>query len=101
MNERFKKIKIASILGILGNFFLLLIKGSIGLLTNSQAMLADAFNSLSDVFSSFMTFIGNKIASKPQDEDHNMGHGKAEYIYSMIISIAMFLLFILPLNPLY
>ena len=56
-------------------------------------MLADACNSLSDVFSSFMTFIGNKIASKPQDEDHNLGHGKAEYIYSMLISIAMFLLF--------
>ena len=93
MNERFKKIKIASILGILGNFFLLILKGSIGILTQSQAMIADAFNSLSDVFSSFMTFIGNKIASKPQDEDHNLGHGKAEYIYSMIISIAMFLLF--------
>ncbi len=93
MNERFKKIKIASLLGILGNFFLLILKGSIGVFTQSQAMLADAFNSLSDVFSSFMTFIGNKIASKPQDEDHNLGHGKAEYIYSMIISIAMFLLF--------
>ncbi len=93
MEERFQKIKTASVLGIIGNFFLLLIKGSIGLLTHSQAMLADACNSLSDVFSSFMTFIGNKIASKPQDEDHNLGHGKAEYIYSMLISLAMFLLF--------
>ena len=36
-----------------------------------------------------MTFIGNKIASKPRDDDHNLGHGKAEYIYSMIISITM------------
>ena len=36
-----------------------------------------------------MTFIGNKIASKPRDDDHNLGHGKAEYIYSMFISIAM------------
>lgn len=92
MTERFRKIKIASILGILGNIFLLCIKGSVGFFTKSQAMLADAFNSLSDVFSSFMTFIGNKIASRPSDEDHNLGHGKAEYIYSLLISIAMFLL---------
>lgn len=92
MTERFQKIKIASILGIIGNIFLMIIKGTIGFLTNSQAMLADAFNSLSDVFSSLMTFIGNKIASKPSDEDHNLGHGKAEYIYSMLISIAMLLL---------
>ena len=42
--------------------------------------------------SSILTFIGNKIASVPSDEDHNLGHGKAEYIYSMLISIAMFLM---------
>ena len=36
-----------------------------------------------------MTYIGNKIASQPRDEDHNLGHGKAEYIYSMLISIIM------------
>jgi len=52
-------------------------------------MIADAINSAGDIFSSFMTFVGNKIASKPCDEDHNLGHGKAEYIYAMFISIAM------------
>lgn len=36
-----------------------------------------------------MTFIGNKISSKPDDKDHNFGHGKAEYIFSLIISISM------------
>lgn len=92
MTNNYKKIKMASIFGILGNFFLMSIKGTVGLLTKSQAMIGDAMNSLSDVFSSFMTFLGNKIASKPKDEDHNLGHGKAEYIYSMLISIAMFLL---------
>ena len=84
-----KKIKQASILGIIGNLFLLIIKGTIGLITNSRAMMADAFNSAGDIFTSLMTFIGNKIASKPRDDDHNLGHGKAEYIYSMIISITM------------
>lgn len=89
--ERYKSVKIASILGVLGNLFLLIIKGFIGFITNSRAMIADAFNSAGDIFSSVMTFIGNKIASMPSDEDHNLGHGKAEYIYSMLISIFIFL----------
>ena len=82
-------IKKASIFGIIGNIFLLVIKSIIGFISGSQAMIADAANSGADIFSSLMTFIGNKIASKPRDEDHNLGHGKAEYIYSMLISIAM------------
>ena len=88
MNKH-KKIKIASILGILGNIFLLIIKAVIGFITGSMSMLSDAFNSAGDVASSLMTFIGNKISSKPRDDDHNLGHGKAEYIYSMLISIIM------------
>ncbi|MCX4303748.1 MAG: cation diffusion facilitator family transporter [Clostridia bacterium] len=87
--DRFKSVRLASILGIAGNVFLLVIKATVGLLTGSQAMIADSFNSAGDIFSSVMTFIGNKIASKPDDEDHNLGHGKAEYIYSMFISIVM------------
>jgi len=88
MNKK-QKIKIASILGIIGNLFLSIIKGIIGFTTNSRAMIADAFNSAGDIFTSLMTFIGNKIASKPRDDDHNLGHGKAEYIYSMLISVTM------------
>jgi len=90
--KRFKSIKTASILGILGNIFLLIIKSTIGFITSSQAMIADAFNSAGDIISSIMTFIGNQIASIPSDDDHNLGHGKAEYIYSMLISIAMILM---------
>ena len=48
--DRYKSTKRASILGIIGNIFLLLIKGTIGLLTNSQAMIADSFNSAGDIF---------------------------------------------------
>lgn len=87
--DRFKSAKRASTFGIIGNIFLLIIKGIIGILTKSQAMIADSLNSAGDIFSSLMTYIGNKIASKPNDEDHNLGHGKAEYIYSMLISIIM------------
>ena len=87
--ERFKKVKIASILGIIGNLFLFVIKSIIGVFTNSSAMIADSFNSLGDILSSLITFIGNKIASKQADDDHNLGHGKAEYVYSMLMSIVM------------
>lgn len=90
--ERFKKVKIASIVGIIGNIFLSVIKVIIGIISNSRAMIADAINSISDVFSSLMTFVGNKIASTPSDECHNLGHGKAEYIYSMLISNVMFIM---------
>ncbi|MBO5121166.1 MAG: cation transporter [Bacilli bacterium] len=87
--KKYKDIKLASILGIIGNIFLLIIKGIVGIISNSQAMIADSVNSAGDILSSVMTYIGNKIASKPGDDDHNLGHGKAEYIYSMLISIAM------------
>lgn len=92
MNKKFENIKKASIIGITCNLFLLIIKGIIAFLTNSQAMIADSLNSASDIFSSIMTYIGNKISSKPSDDVHNLGYGKAEYLYSMLISITMFLL---------
>lgn len=87
--DRFKETKKAGFLGIIGNLFLLIIKGSIGFITNSQSMIADAANSAGDIFASVMTWIGNKIASEPKDESHNFGHGKAEYIFSLFISISM------------
>ena len=91
MEEKFKITKKAGIYGIIGNIFLLIIKATIGILSKSQAMIADSVNSAGDIFASLMTFIGNRIASAPNDEDHNLGHGKAEYIFSMFISIAMIL----------
>lgn len=92
MESRYKDIKIASYLGIIGNIFLFIIKIIIGFISNSQAMLADAINSGSDILNSILTFIGNKISSKKADDDHNLGHGKIEYFYSLIISIIMIIL---------
>ena len=91
MEERYNVTKKAGIYGIVGNIFLLIIKTIVGFLTKSQAMIADSMNSAGDIFASLMTFIGNKIASVPDDDDHNFGHGKAEYIFSMFISISMIL----------
>lgn len=92
MKERYQDTKKASYFGIIGNIFLFIIKIIIGFISNSQAMLADAINSGSDILNSILTFIGNRIASKTADDDHNLGHGKAEYIYSLIISIIMLML---------
>ena len=87
--DRFDQTKKTSVLGIIGNLFLLIIKGVVGFISSSQAMIADAANSAGDIFASLMSFIGNKIASEPSDETHNFGHGKAEYVFSLFISISM------------
>ncbi|MCI8482432.1 MAG: cation diffusion facilitator family transporter [Clostridia bacterium] len=87
--NRYSSTKRAGILGIWGNIFLLIIKGIVGFASHSQAMIADAANSAGDIFASLMTFIGNRIASEPGDKTHNFGHGKAEYIFSLFISISM------------
>ena len=89
MNERFQLTKRVGVIGIIGNIFLFIIKIVIGYLCHSMSMIADSINSAGDVFASFMTWLGNKISSVPNDDDHNYGHGKAEYIFSMLISISM------------
>lgn len=90
--DRFSVAKKVGIIGIIGNAFLFIIKIIVALISRSQSMLADSINSAGDIFASFMTWIGNKISSVPNDEDHNFGHGKAEYLFSMFISISMMLI---------
>ena len=87
-----KVVKQAGIIGIFANLFLFVIKFIVGFYFKSQSMIADSFNSITDVFSSLMTFIGSKLASVKRDEEHNFGHEKAEYIFSMFISIAIFVI---------
>lgn len=77
------------IIGLIGNIFLFMIKIIVAVMTKSQAMLADSVNSGTDIFSSFMTYIGGKISSVAPDETHNYGHEKAEYVSSLIISFIM------------
>ena len=89
--QRFDAIKKAGIVGVVGNILLFIIKATSGILFRSSAMIADAANSAGDIFSSALTTIGNRISSTPSDEDHNLGHGKAEYIFSLFISIGMIL----------
>lgn len=91
MDSRYETAKKAGLIGVITNLFLAVIKSIVGAYSHSSAMIADAINSYNDIIASFFTYIGNKIASKPSDNDHEIGHGKAEYVYSMIVSIIMFL----------
>lgn len=77
---------LSSIVGIFCNVLLFVTKFIIGLILHSVAVMADAFNSLSDAGSSIISFIGVKMASKPADEDHPFGHGRMEYIAALVVS---------------
>lgn len=82
---------LASIVGILCNIILFITKLSIGLISNSIAVIADAFNNLSDAASSIITFLGFKLASKPADKEHPFGHGRIEYLSGFIVSFMVLL----------
>lgn len=77
---------LSSVVGIFCNVLLFVAKLSIGLLMRSMAVMADAFNNLSDAASSIIGFVGVKMASKPADKDHPFGHGRMEYIAALIVS---------------
>ena len=77
---------LASMVGIVCNVFLFLVKFIVGLLLHSVSVTADAFNNLSDAASSIISFIGVKMAGKPADKEHPFGHGRIEYIAALIVS---------------
>lgn len=74
-------------LSIIINLFLSSLKLITGWLFNSLPMIADGFNSTSDVLVSIVSLIANKFAQKPADDNHPLGHGRIEYLASLLISI--------------
>lgn len=76
-------------LGIVVNLGLALAKGSAGLLGQSFALVADALESMADVLSGLVVYVGLKIAVKPPDADHPYGHGKAEPIAAVTVGLAL------------
>lgn len=85
--NREKIIVRTSILGIIANVFLASFKAFVGLLSHSIAIVLDAVNNLTDALSSVVTIIGTKLALKPADRKHPFGHGRAEYLSAMVISV--------------
>lgn len=84
-----KKGLISTRLGIVVSLGLALVKGTAGVLGNSYALVADAIESLSDVFSSVVLWFALKVAAKPPDQNHPYGHGKAEPLATMVVGIAL------------
>lgn len=84
--NRNKTIIQASLLGIFTNLFLVFFKTTIGILSNSIAIILDAVNNASDALSSLITIIGSKLASKRPDKKHPLGYGRIEYISAFIVS---------------
>lgn len=72
-------------LSIAGNTGLALVKGITGYFGNSYAMIADAIESVSDVFSSLLVLFGLKYASRPADKNHPYGHGRAEPLVTFLV----------------
>lgn len=79
------------IVGIVINFLLFIIKFSVGLIVSSIAVMADAFNNLSDAASSLITILGFKLSSKPADREHPFGHGRIEYLSALIVAFMVML----------
>lgn len=77
---------LAGIVGIIINVMLFAIKLSVGLIVGSIAVMADAFNNLSDAASSLITILGFKLSSMPADAEHPFGHGRLEYISALIVA---------------
>ena len=82
---------LSSVVGIIINFLLALAKLFIGLFSKSVAIMADAFNNLSDSGTSVITLLSFKVSSKPADKEHPFGHARMEYIASMIVSFVIML----------
>ena len=82
---------LASVTGIILNALLFLAKLTVGILTASVAIVADAFNNIADAGSSLVTMLGFRLAAKPVDKEHPLGHGRFEYIAGFLVDLAILL----------
>jgi cation diffusion facilitator family transporter len=78
-----------TLLGLFINIFLILLKFSAGIIGDSQALIADAVHSISDLFTDAVVLLGIKIGGKPPDEEHHFGHARIETLASAIVGLAL------------
>ncbi len=91
-NARTKAGKRAGAVGMICNLLLFGVKLMAGLLSDSVAITADAFNNLSDASSSLMTFLGFRLAQRPADKDHPYGHARYEYLAGLGVAVLILLI---------
>ncbi len=80
-----------SIITIVGNLFLAVFKLLAGIFAHSTAMISDAVNSVTDVFSTFVVMLGIKLASKESDKEHPYGHERMECVAAIVLSMIVFM----------
>ena len=90
LTEREKAIYQVTWAGSFVNFLLVIFKFIAGILGHSAAMIADAVHSLSDFATDIVVLIFTRISNKPQDKNHDYGHGKYETLATAIIGIVLF-----------
>lgn len=88
---RGKYVSLAGFTGIVLNVLLFFGKLIVGILSGSVAIIADAFNNISDAGSSIVTLIGFRLAGKPVDKEHPLGHGRLEYVSGFIVDMLIVL----------
>ena len=85
--NREKEIVKTSVLGIVGNVFLVAFKAFVGVLAGSIAIILDAVNNFTDALSSIITIAGTKLSAKRPDKKHPYGYGRIEYLTSTLIAV--------------
>jgi len=90
INQKAHLIKIAALTALFGNFSLAVVKIGTGLYAGSHAVVGDGIDSLMDVIIAIMTLIVARIISRPADEGHPWGHGRAETVATAILSFILF-----------
>ncbi|MBP8273705.1 MAG: cation transporter [Acidobacteria bacterium] len=80
----------STMIGVAANILLAAVKGTAGVLGHSYALIADAIESTMDIASSLIVWMGLRYSVKPPDDNHPYGHGKAEPLAAMAVSLALF-----------
>ena len=90
-NVREKYGRLSGVFGIILNLLLFSVKGFAGIMSGSIGVISDAFNNLSDMGSSVVALVGTRLSNAKADKEHPFGHGRAEYISSLIVSFIILL----------
>lgn len=88
-NNREAAIVRTGIIGIVANIALAAFKAFVGLASHSIAIVLDAVNNLSDAASSVITIVGTRLANKQPDHNHPYGHGRAEYLTTIVVAVVV------------
>lgn len=89
MIKSIRDARTVTLVGVLVNTILFLLKLMTGIFGNSQALIADAVHSISDLFTDVVVLIGLKIRHKPPDEKHHFGHARVETLASSFVGIIL------------